>query len=203
MTDREARSLFMARPGTDDLRVWREVYEENCYGLPDDLAGSIVVDVGGHIGAFSAACAARLGIAGAALHAAIWRSDGWPGELHLSPAGEQTGGRSTSAWEAAEPVPWFALDDVLGWLARVDLLKVDCEGGEYPIVYTSRRLTEVPWILGESHDLGENAWRMEGLEAPWPFTGDGLEACLRERGYLVERLHDFGWLRTFDARRER
>lgn len=48
------------RSGTDDAKIWREVYEEDEYRLADaDLVGRVVLDVGGHVGSFAAACLDR------------------------------------------------------------------------------------------------------------------------------------------------
>lgn len=47
------------RPNTQDEFIWKEVYEDNCYRLPDDLTGITVIDVGANIGAFTIACLDR------------------------------------------------------------------------------------------------------------------------------------------------
>lgn len=47
------------RPGTHDHHVVDEVYTRNCYRLPDDMTGAVVIDVGAHIGTFASACLDR------------------------------------------------------------------------------------------------------------------------------------------------
>jgi hypothetical protein len=62
-------------------------------------------------------------------------------------------------WGLGEPVAKIALDDVVDLATnrgehRVRLLKLDCEGAEWPIVLTSQRLHLVDEIVGEFHELG-------------------------------------------------
>lgn len=47
------------RPNTQDEDIYREVYVENCYRLPDDMSGITVIDVGANIGCFTIACLER------------------------------------------------------------------------------------------------------------------------------------------------
>lgn len=47
------------RPNTQDEFIWKEVYGDNCYRLPDDLTGITIIDVGANIGAFTIACLDR------------------------------------------------------------------------------------------------------------------------------------------------
>lgn len=52
-------SLFNPRPNTQDSFIIKEVYEDNCYNLPEDLSGITIIDIGANIGAFVAACVER------------------------------------------------------------------------------------------------------------------------------------------------
>src|SRR2546430_5533791 len=104
------------------------------------------------------------------LHAAVWRSDrnddelrfdgyhafpqSWPGMEGIV----NTGGGSVVCG-LGEPVAKIAFDDVVDLATnrgerRVRLLKLDCEGAEWPIVLTSRRLHLIDEIVGEFHELG-------------------------------------------------
>lgn len=47
------------RPDTQDEFIVNEVYVSNCYRLPDDLSGKVVVDIGANVGAFTIACLDR------------------------------------------------------------------------------------------------------------------------------------------------
>lgn len=42
-----------------DRGVIKDIYERNCYGLPEDMTGKVVIDVGAHIGAFSILAGSR------------------------------------------------------------------------------------------------------------------------------------------------
>ena len=104
------------------------------------------------------------------IHAAVWRSDPNDDELrfdgyHALPRSYpgmsgiiNTGGGSV-VWGLGEPVAKIAFDDVVDLATnrgegRVRLLKLDCEGAEWPIVLTSRRLHLIDEIVGEFHELG-------------------------------------------------
>jgi FkbM family methyltransferase len=104
------------------------------------------------------------------IHAAVWRSDPNDDELrfdgyhalpHSYPGMEgvvNTGGGSV-VWGLGEPVAKIAFDDVVDLTTnrgerRVRLLKLDCEGAEWPIVLTSQRLDLIDEIVGEFHELG-------------------------------------------------
>ncbi len=54
-------------------------------------------------------------------------------------------------------IPAVPLDEVLGRFKRVKLLKLDCEGSEYPILLTSTQLAKVERVIGEYHDIHESA----------------------------------------------
>ncbi len=47
------------RPGTWDAKIATQVLKNNEYGLPDDMTGMVIVDIGAHIGSFALACAQR------------------------------------------------------------------------------------------------------------------------------------------------
>jgi hypothetical protein len=96
------------------------------------------------------------------------------------------------------------LDDVIRAIARggrrIDLLKIDCEGSEYPILLTSRRLHRVDRIIGEFHNFasGTPEWhpfssiperaRVPGYDR---FTDAELIPFLARRGYdLTVRRHE-------------
>jgi FkbM family methyltransferase len=104
------------------------------------------------------------------LQRAVWRSDPNDDELRFdgyqpfprSFAGMEgilNTGNGSVIWGVGEPVPKVALDDVVDSLtnrgsAGVRLLKLDCEGAEWPILLTSRRLHLIDEIVGEFHEVG-------------------------------------------------
>jgi FkbM family methyltransferase len=83
---------------------------------------------------------------------AVWRSD-QPQQLLFNDAltsfKPNTGGISVLWNDEGLPVASISLDDLLAeasrnFARRVRLLKLDCEGAEYPILYTSRRSRNRP-----------------------------------------------------------
>jgi FkbM family methyltransferase len=103
---------------------------------------------------------------------AVWRSDEAPSAklLICGPSGENTGAVSAMAsgrvidfgtqslvasGEDGRSVSAVPLDQILATFPRVKLLKLDCEGSEFPILLTSRELHRVERIVGEVHEIGE------------------------------------------------
>lgn len=128
---------------------------------------------------------------------AVWRSDRAGGRLtfYRCRNAANTGGNNAfleGEEVAVEAVPF---DDVLdevtrGGRERVRLLKIDCEGSEFPILLTSRRLGLVDRIAGEFHEFGGAfdaytipEWaRIPGVDR---FTIDVLADSLRRAGFAV------------------
>jgi FkbM family methyltransferase len=173
---RFARDPVRFRPQTVDALIWDEVTVHNVYGLPRKLSsGSVLIDVGAHIGSFThfalqrgadhvwafevdpdnlAKCAENLEIWGnkVTLRAqAVWSSGGRAGFIP-SPRDITTTGRVIAGGEVVETV---ALDDILEEASAgnrpVYMLKLDCEGSEWPILFASKRLALCENIVGEYH----------------------------------------------------
>ena len=102
---------------------------------------------------------------GAKLHnAAVWRSD-QPGAMTFSGYSEGMNACGTCLPNFAVngvrrnlPVATVSLDDVIRAASlrgnrRIALLKIDCEGAEYPALYTCSALDLVDRIVGECHEL--------------------------------------------------
>jgi FkbM family methyltransferase len=101
---------------------------------------------------------------------AAWRSDRNTDELCFSgyrgfPAsyagmeGIVNTGNGSVMWGNGEPVAKLAFDDIVDLVTtqgenRVRLLKLDCEGAEWPILLTSQRLDLIDEICGEFHEIG-------------------------------------------------
>jgi FkbM family methyltransferase len=177
--------VFALRPGTNDEVIYQSVVRQNEYRLPDELApGSVVIDIGVHIGAFSYlaltrgaavlhgfepepsnyACASRnLAPFGDRVHLsnrAVWRSDAPAAQLHFWASSDAANaGGGTLIWETDGPlVDAVPFDEVVESISgdggrRIDLVKIDCEGAEFPILLTSKRLERIDRIVGEYHEL--------------------------------------------------
>lgn len=226
---------FSFRPHTLDDWIFDEVVLRNEYRLPDRMDGALVLDIGAHIGCFTYACACRgaaevwcveaepgncailrqnlsaLPIPG--LHSVIlgaaWRNDEQITTLRISNGGFNTGGGRISV-DAGSETPVYPFDELVKLATgrgrrRISLLKLDCEGSEFPILYTSRQLALIDSICGEYHlavskhpafrvekhqnDLADLRRRLEDegfsveMNAPDPATGLGhFWATRRTRG---------------------
>ncbi|HEV7505248.1 MAG TPA: FkbM family methyltransferase [Thermoanaerobaculia bacterium] len=145
------------------------------------------------------------------LHGAVWRSDanddvlrfsGYPGYEGLPRLQGivNTGGGSVIWAGEGTVVPKLAFDDLMARVTgegkeRVRLVKLDCEGSEWPILLTSRTLGWIDEICGEFHEIGSpypgidhDQTPQESLfslpEAP-PLTAETLVRCLGAAGFEV------------------
>ncbi len=90
---------------------------------------------------------------------------------------------------AAQVVATVALDEVLARFPRVRLLKLDCEGSEFPILLTSRELGRVDTIVGEYHEV--DAAKLADLDIHARLDGftewrvEHLQEALSRRGFRV------------------
>jgi FkbM family methyltransferase len=161
-------------------------------------------------------CAVRnLAPFGARVHLhnrAVWRSDLVAPALHFwrSSDGANTGG-GTLIWDTDGPlVDVVSFDHVVdaireGGRRRINLLKIDCEGAEFPILLTSSRLGSIDRIVGEYHELRAELpphVRLAGCER---FTVEILAAHLETFGFTVtlepQAMATFGALGLFFAER--
>jgi FkbM family methyltransferase len=174
----------------------------------------VVLDVGAHVGSFTYLALDRgagrvLAVEPCPENAAVWRHNlhaacratdravlvtgaAWPVAATLrqgGPAGPNTGGRGTLGNEGA-PVAGLPLDALvdlaasLGPTGRVRLVKLDCEGAEWPLLLGCRRFGLIDAWVGEYHTL--LADRFAGRLGKHPaYDATVLERVLRDAGYRV------------------
>ena len=68
-------------------------------------------------------------------------------------------GNGSVIWGSGEPIAKVGFDDIVDLVTnrgahQVRLLKLDCEGAEWPILLTSQRLDLIQEICGEFHEIG-------------------------------------------------
>jgi FkbM family methyltransferase len=176
---------FRARPRTLDTAVLKDVLVHQVYGPPgfEIHAGDVVVDIGAHIGFFAASaaraadrvrvfafepCPDNFALLTANLSLNASTASAFPAavsaragvrELHLS---SNPSGHSFYFVEAGQPavtVQTVSLADLMAehGLQSIDLLKMDCEGGEYEILESSvpEPLSRVRRIVMEAHSIDE------------------------------------------------
>lgn len=142
---------------------------------------------------------------------AAWRSDVNADELrfdgyHPFPKsfrgmeGILNTGNGSVIWGSGEPVAKVSFDEIVELMTRggedqVRLLKLDCEGAEWPILRTSRKLHLIREICGEFHEIGGRFLEIsEDRETKTPvfacdksaaFTIDALVGLLEQAGFTV------------------
>jgi len=127
---------------------------------------------------------------------AVWRSDSEGETLFNDPlvnySKPNTGGFSVVYNDFGLAVPSIGLDEILleaseGLTRPVHLLKIDCEGAEYPILFTSKYLAIVKEICGEYHEIPANIVppraKVKGIEE---FNRHSLKKFLEAHGFTVE-----------------
>jgi FkbM family methyltransferase len=160
---------------TTDDEIWSCVALQNEYDLPDSFAArDIILDVGAHTGSFVKACHER---GSRAIHAFEPHAENF--QLALSNVGALEGvslyegavlekARSARLGRFARTIPkentgavmvlnepggvnGYAIDTLLEQLDFVKLMKLDCEGGEWPILEHLKQWQRLGAVCGEYH----------------------------------------------------
>lgn len=136
--------------------------------------------------------------------AACWRGDGFHPLAHYGAVGANTGGGNTLG-EEGMPVASFSLA-ALARLASefsedrlIRLVKLDCEGAEWPILYTSHPaiFTRIDAFLGEYHTLAPE--QFPSLHLSRPCDAEGLRLFFEELGYHFHSMPTGNGLGIFRA----
>jgi O-antigen chain-terminating methyltransferase len=127
---------------------------------------------------------------------AVWRSDVGPQTLFNdcvdSLSSGNTGGHAVVYNEAGLPVHTVGLDDIIfeasdGFKRKIRLLKIDCEGAEYPILFTTTHLDYIEEICGEYHVVDSSVMperaKVKGMAEE--FDGHALKKFLESAGWSV------------------
>lgn len=172
-------SNFTFRDGSCDRNVYINVVHNNEYRIPDLQESDVVIDIGAHIGSFcylahqkgsrniigfeanrENALLARKHLE--SLDIPVFHLGVWYEETTLYHSGYaqttyelNTGGGSVFA-SSGEKVDMIPLDSVLTAYETVDVLKLDCEGSEWGILYNSKELQRVQFITMEYHEFAES-----------------------------------------------
>jgi FkbM family methyltransferase len=186
------RSGFKLRMGSCDADVFESVCAENEYRLPPELEqNDVVIDVGAHIGSFSAGCYYRgsrkifafephpenAELASenlAALEGIKFYSKAvLDRDCHVKMTdfpetfgGQNTGGGQITITENGG-IDAIALDAILQEFQTVKILKLDCEGSEWAILAKSTELSRVENICGEYHTRSPKGADSSGQGRGW------------------------------------
>ena len=208
LVSRHRPAHWRLRPRTIDRRIFRHVVIDNEYALPDRFRPEdTILDIGGHVGSFSLAALRR----GAGMvhtcepdadnfevlvnnlapywdrvrlhRRAVWHESAALG-LHNPIDTRNTGAGQLCLEANAQAVEAVAFDDLVRRIAggrRLRLVKLDCEGAEWPILLTSQCLHLIDELCGEYHLLPE-PFAVPGYET---FAPDDLRECLEGAGFDV------------------
>ncbi|MGO8731845.1 MAG: FkbM family methyltransferase [Terriglobia bacterium] len=154
-------------------------------------------------------------------HTAVWRSDGDGQQELILSEGPDSGSHSVmaaghvldfaaqrllDASKEGYPATYVSLDAILEKFDRVKLLKLDCEGSEFPILLTSQRLDRVARVVGEVHEQEEDIVKVLDRHSRVPgfaaYRLEHLVARLESFGFRVTTRHGIPHMYWFDARRE-
>jgi FkbM family methyltransferase len=201
--------LIQHRPGSADEAIWRSVATE--YRIPPLFAQTdVILDIGSHIGGFADQVLARgagkcysyepdfdlyamayenlkpYGDRAQVVQAAVW---GYKASLRFLKASNLNNtGVGHISDRFGEPVQAESFDDIVDQAlppgGRIRLVKMDCEGGEWSILWLSKRLHLIDEIQGEIHEarLSEQAQRKDISHLR---RGD-VKAVLEQAGFIVE-----------------
>ncbi len=227
---KQAAAMLTVRNGFEAAIV-RHVIQWDEYEIFGSLFDSqdVVVDVGGHIGIFAAACH---WLGSRSIHSfeadpdnfallkknmavlpdvtpyfgAVFRSDIPALEelVHSGPVFSNTGGGGVvfggnlfehlgfdapKADREPPRSPVLSLDTILSRFDRVRILKLDCEGSEYPILLTSTQLHRVERIVGEYHVIPEESMPLlipeARLDGHRSYGAETLQRKLEADGFEV------------------
>jgi FkbM family methyltransferase len=195
---------FSVRNGWD-AQIFRECYVENEYEIGQLKSDDVVIDLGTHIGSFSLLAyekgsrkiytyeatednylLAKENLKNTNVelfNLAVWRSDQESAELDFDKniRDFNTGmGRvivNQSYSSDTIKVKSTQLDAILNNFSDVKLLKIDVEGAEYPILYTSCQLDKIQQICGEFHEYEDN--QINGYN----FDRTGLKRFFFDKGF--------------------
>ena len=143
-------------------------------------------------------------------HGAVWRSDDNRDELCIGgyPLVQEdprhgtfvnTGGGEINSNGTGIPTPRIAFDTLIdrvsqGGQRRIRLLKLDCEGSEWPILFTSRTLSLIDEILGEYHEYNGDYDSLEPIfDRHESLTVELLRQHLTSQGFAFKERRSWYW----------
>lgn len=193
------------RSGTDDEGMWDAVYTHDEYECPVFTAEDKVVDLGAHIGAFSAkahergagqvfafeACPENIevarknleGLEGVELYHKAVVGDRRPDTIPFP-----VGNNSIFIPEHKQvDVPTITLYDIMVQLQRLRYLKIDIEGAEWEVLYS---MPKEAWgnileIRGEYHQPSQTYWALEPNRRYPGYDWLSLQQMLQDAGYFT------------------
>jgi len=198
---------------TWDNTIFTSCFIENEYEVENLKEDDVVIDLGTHIGSFSRLCYikgsrqiygyevdktnfdvyqqnAKEGIT--SYNKAVWRSDIDVDTIKFDTnIVDYNTGMGTAFGINGIEVECVKFDDVLAPFKSIRLVKIDVEGSEYPILYTSKQLHKVKEIVGEFHE--DRCHDVYDNHHP---DRIGLKAFLEQQGFEVVKMEQSSWSKT-------
>lgn len=127
-------------------------------------------------------------------HSAVWGSGRGDNQFYFSGYEmfgadfSNTGGGRVTRECTGQKVNATSLDAVIKHhlsdrVKKVKLLKLDCEGSEWPILLTSKKLNQIELIVGELHELPANSFSEFRVPGVVEYTANELEKYLDSQGF--------------------
>lgn len=210
----ESRLCF--RKNTLDEDIFKSVFYSNVYRLPDFLnPKSKIIDIGAHIGSFAYSCLVRgcdniicfepdienFEILTKNLeqfkgkvkneNKAVWGNREVE-KLYFSGFVMPNTGHGTVFFERINRptyVRYVTLDEILVNYDNIDILKLDCEGSEYNIIYNTENLHKIKRIVGEYHEINNDFVPRKSLGSSLDISlcnFKSLKKYLQSNGFSVE-----------------
>lgn len=174
------------RSETKDSVVFRMVCTGDEYRMHKKPKDKVVLDVGAHVGSFSYLAVCRHA---REVHAFEPNPENYDllvknmirfPEVHCYKqgivgndgvgVGKLRSHEPTETWSGISnngtiDIDCVAIDDVLNRIGKVDIMKIDCEGSEFPIFRTLRQWDKIGEICGEFHDgaCGGDRWELKWI----------------------------------------
>lgn len=194
------------REGTWDSGIWDEARSYPIH----NFEGKVIVDLGAHIGGFTTKAAesgAKMvyayeawaenfevlkknveGYENVKIHnLAAWKSDSDVKSVFFHDDFDTTNTGGGGVFEGSGlgvEVETIGLDDVLTATGPVDIVKIDIESGEYPVIYTSRLISNVRAFVGEyHHGMLDHKAEIDGVT--YPYNIFALKTYLELVGFCV------------------
>ncbi len=129
------------------------------------------------------------------VRAAAWRSDSGHENDRLCPSdwksapGANPGGAFVMVsgdYEEVSAVSFDRLVAMCGGGGEVDLVKIDCEGSEWPILFTAKSLTKCRRVIGEWHDFHAGMFQETTPVEGAVYSADALRGILEGAGFAVD-----------------
>ena len=202
--------------------TWYAVAVENEYCLTTTLLSTdTIIDIGAHIGSFS-----YLAYRSGSRSVYAYEIDPWHVEAATVNLGDMQDGvalhysavvrgdehraseyRYDGAWNSfgltGGVVESKSLDEIINAVCapgeNVRFLKIDIEGGEYPVLYTCTQMDRIEEIAGEWHTMTPGPAELANL--PYETDENGLARFLQACGFEVEIVRNAETLGNFYAKR--